>query len=495
LKSNIGTRDKSYGTQHTSCQTDWRMEDDIRLQNTKQGTYCQTLQDGRHMRYDLDAEKRGLDEHVGCNVCLQNQQSQSTTATKSSVPNTRNQLHISGDAVWDKYCAIYICENNTTNNREGEIKMQNIITQLCGQYNTVQQQTVPNLKGNSTDNNNIRRYGLDYQSKQEQTGSQEINNFPRMELEHRINDVVNNKTNEEAGDGSSNQISTVDTVAVISNRKKRGRADWTNSIYKSSIHTKRSSYHVHESGDEQMSKQSRMRQPNQVIEKSFDRSRMVDDINQEQWTKKNRNIQDLSNDINGYIFREMESNLTNTRRDYTKGIQTVENKDPNIEQKGNNSDYISIELFLANIVTQPFALPDGKAKVGLRRLIDQILLYIDEQQCEVKFRHIPGVKNTEADSLSRLAVSEDNSINKQVLQQVLEEWEIQITIDCFATRRNAKHLRYFSIENNALIENWNGVEPPCECEIPLLHCPISLIPTVIYKVELEQEKGIIIAPI
>ncbi|KAA6361997.1 MAG: hypothetical protein EZS28_042477 [Streblomastix strix] len=142
-----------------------------------------------------------------------------------------------------------------------------------------------------------------------------------------------------------------------------------------------------------------------------------------------------------------------------------------------------------------FNLTKGKAKVGQRRLIDQILLYIEEQQCEVKFRHIPGVKNTEADSLSRLAVSGDYSIDKQVLQQVLEEWEIQITIDCFATRRNAKHKRYFSIESDAFAENWDGMEQSWECEIPLLHCPISLIPAVIYKVELEQVKGIIIAPI
>ncbi|KAA6324858.1 MAG: hypothetical protein EZS28_054140 [Streblomastix strix] len=36
-----------------------------------------------------------------------------------------------------------------------------------------------------------------------------------------------------------------------------------------------------------------------------------------------------------------------------------------------------------------YNLTKGKAKVGLRRLIDQILLYIEEQQWEVKFKHIP----------------------------------------------------------------------------------------------------------
>ncbi|KAA6402114.1 MAG: hypothetical protein EZS28_002361 [Streblomastix strix] len=145
--------------------------------------------------------------------------------------------------------------------------------------------------------------------------------------------------------------------------------------------------------------------------------------------------------------------------------------------------------------TACYNLTEWKAKVAWRSLIDQILLYIDLQQSEVKFRHMPGINNTEADSLSRLVVSGDQSIDKQMQQQVLEEWEIQITIDCFAIRRNAKHHRYFSIESDALTKNWNGMEQSWECEIPLLHCPISLIPAVIYKVELEQVKGIIIAPI
>ncbi|KAA6358083.1 MAG: hypothetical protein EZS28_046390, partial [Streblomastix strix] len=145
--------------------------------------------------------------------------------------------------------------------------------------------------------------------------------------------------------------------------------------------------------------------------------------------------------------------------------------------------------------TACYNLTKGKAKVGLRRLVDQILLYIEEQQWEVKFRHIPGINNTEADSLSRLAVSGDYSVDKQVLQQVLDEWEIQITMDCFATRRNAKHNRYFSIESDSLAENWDGMEQSQECETPLLHCPISLIPAVIHKVELEQEKSELIAPI
>ncbi|KAA6370009.1 MAG: hypothetical protein EZS28_034466 [Streblomastix strix] len=98
------------------AQTEWRMEENSRLQNVKQGANCETLQDDRHMRYNLNAEERGLDVHTGYNICFQPHQSQSTTATISSVPDTENQLHISWETIWDKYCAIHICENSTTNN-------------------------------------------------------------------------------------------------------------------------------------------------------------------------------------------------------------------------------------------------------------------------------------------------------------------------------------------------------------------------------------------
>ncbi|KAA6382676.1 MAG: hypothetical protein EZS28_021795 [Streblomastix strix] len=39
------------------------------------------------------------------------------------------------------------------------------------------------------------------------------------------------------------------------------------------------------------------------------------------------------------------------------------------------------------------------------------------------------------------------------------------------------------------------MEQSWECETPLLHCPISLIPVVVRRVELKKVKGVLIAPI
>ncbi|KAA6322268.1 MAG: hypothetical protein EZS28_054453, partial [Streblomastix strix] len=166
LKKNIGTRDQAMEPNVPCAQTEWRMEENIRLQKAKQGTNCETLQDDRHTRYDLNAEKRGLDVHIKYNIGFHPYQSQPTITTISSLPNIRNQLHLSGDAVWDKYCAIYICENDTTNDREGEREISNIYTELCGRYNTIQQQLEPNIKGSNVDSNSIRRDGMDDKQKQ-----------------------------------------------------------------------------------------------------------------------------------------------------------------------------------------------------------------------------------------------------------------------------------------------------------------------------------------
>ncbi|KAA6381421.1 MAG: hypothetical protein EZS28_023053 [Streblomastix strix] len=106
------------------------MEEDFRLQNVKQRVDSQTLQDDRHLRYYLNAEKRALDMHILYSVCLQLHKGLLTIATLSNIPKTRNQLYLSGDAIQDQYCAIYICENDTINSGESEREMLNANIEL-----------------------------------------------------------------------------------------------------------------------------------------------------------------------------------------------------------------------------------------------------------------------------------------------------------------------------------------------------------------------------
>ncbi|KAA6366458.1 MAG: hypothetical protein EZS28_038015, partial [Streblomastix strix] len=193
LNGNLGANDKVMDPNILRALTERRMEEDFRLLNAKQRADSQTFQDHRHQGYDINNEKRRLDVHARYNFSHQPHKGQPTTATISSLSNIRSLLHISGNTIWDQYCSIYICKNDTTNSGQSQREMRDA-----------------NIKGNNTDNNNIRRDGMDNQSKQEQTRSQETNNIPEIELEHRINDAINNQVDEEVGDGGINQISATD---------------------------------------------------------------------------------------------------------------------------------------------------------------------------------------------------------------------------------------------------------------------------------------------
>jgi hypothetical protein len=61
-----------------------------------------------------------------------------------------------------------------------------------------------------------------------------------------------------------------------------------------------------------------------------------------------------------------------------------------------------------------------------------------EEEIRIKSVYLPGKKNKEADSLSRLSKSGDYGIKKEILKTKLLEWKIKIEIDAFANRRNRK---------------------------------------------------------
>ncbi|KAA6331728.1 MAG: hypothetical protein EZS28_053355 [Streblomastix strix] len=137
--SNSGTRDQVMESNIPRAQAEWRMEENSRLQNAEQRANSQTLQDDGHTRYDLNAKEGRLDVYTGYNLGLQPYKSQLTASTISSLSNIRSQLHASGNAIWDQYCAIYIRENDTTNSRKGKGEVRNTNTELCGRHNTIQQ--------------------------------------------------------------------------------------------------------------------------------------------------------------------------------------------------------------------------------------------------------------------------------------------------------------------------------------------------------------------
>ncbi|KAA6347071.1 MAG: hypothetical protein EZS28_052049, partial [Streblomastix strix] len=102
------------------AQTEWRMEENLRLQNVEYGAYSQTFKDNRYKGYDFNAEERGLEVHDGHNISLQPHKSQRAASITSSVKDIRNQINVSANAILFQHNAIHICENNITNNIESQ---------------------------------------------------------------------------------------------------------------------------------------------------------------------------------------------------------------------------------------------------------------------------------------------------------------------------------------------------------------------------------------
>ncbi|KAA6374120.1 MAG: hypothetical protein EZS28_030352 [Streblomastix strix] len=92
-----------------------------------------------------------------------------------------------------------------------------------------------------------------------------------------------------------------------------------------------------------------------------------------------------------------------------------------------------------------FSIAKAKAKWHLKKAIDLILQIEEENGWILTIRHIAGKQNKEADALLRLSMAGDYSIRKEVLEEVLKEWQVEITVDLFKARNYAEHKRYYTL--------------------------------------------------
>jgi hypothetical protein len=89
--------------------------------------------------------------------------------------------------------------------------------------------------------------------------------------------------------------------------------------------------------------------------------------------------------------------------------------------------------------------------------------------------HIPGKSNQVADSLSRLAMSGDYQIRREILVDALQQLKMRPSVDVFANRRNRQCKRFYSLMPDSWSIGQDGLSKSWIGEIPLLHPPIPLI--------------------
>jgi hypothetical protein len=134
---------------------------------------------------------------------------------------------------------------------------------------------------------------------------------------------------------------------------------------------------------------------------------------------------------------------------------------------------------------------------SLKEEMIKIMEMLEENNMRLRSSHIPGVRNTVADQLSRVYDVSDYSITFDCLDSILQCFDTTIAIDLFAATHKAKADRFYgfgvcegSLGTDALAYSWKN-EKGTLYAFP----PIVLIEKVLRKLKTEDGTMIIITPL
>jgi hypothetical protein len=135
--------------------------------------------------------------------------------------------------------------------------------------------------------------------------------------------------------------------------------------------------------------------------------------------------------------------------------------------------------------------------VALLHLTRAIFSLLEELDCRIHVRHIPGVDNSLTDSLSRLEKTGDYSLRHDVFQHAVRTLQVVPTIDLFAAAHNAKCGKFVALPGTlatgAMMEDAFGLET-WKLGIPYVFPPVQLIGRVLQRLIQEQVEALIVVP-
>jgi hypothetical protein len=123
-----------------------------------------------------------------------------------------------------------------------------------------------------------------------------------------------------------------------------------------------------------------------------------------------------------------------------------------------------------------------------------IMQFLENRQIHLHASYIPGVENTIADRLSRLARSGDYQIQQKVFEAGIQQLHTSVDVDLFSTRRNRKVQAFVSIEQDDEAIGRDAFSMTWRTFSPLIHPPIPLLLRCLRKVKEERVRGVVIAP-
>ncbi|KAA6357214.1 MAG: hypothetical protein EZS28_047259, partial [Streblomastix strix] len=283
--------------------------------------------------------------------------------------------------------------------------------------------------------------------------------IPGMDVQLSNNENIIDQREKEGIESSSSKINKVNNGLKTPKDQKRGKFGWQASIFHSITQTRRTASITNKQINEQSCENNGLDKRNDSNEKMFDRAILVDDSIGEQQTKDDR--QELEQNINfdKRINFRMESECDQEQHTNPKDLPTIRSGNGEFEPARDTGDIQSIEV---------------------------------ENGCAFTIGHITEKQKKEANALSRLSMAGDYSIKKEVLEEVLKDWQVGITVHLFAARNNAKHKRYYTLGKDKNADGGDSKIVSWEEEFELIHQPIPIISRVIREIIEERTQGVII---
>ncbi|KAA6355550.1 MAG: putative Transposon Tf2-6 polyprotein [Streblomastix strix] len=145
--------------------------------------------------------------------------------------------------------------------------------------------------------------------------------------------------------------------------------------------------------------------------------------------------------------------------------------------------------------TTAFNLRRQAAAGPLAQITIRILNWAESRDIQLQPIHIPGMMNTTADALSRLARSGDYSISPVRVHLIMNKFGIQAQIDAFSTRKNKVLKQYCSSREDRKALSRDGLAISWNSQLIWAHPPIPLIAKCLQKIIQEKvDLTILITP-
>ncbi|KAA6365389.1 MAG: hypothetical protein EZS28_039085 [Streblomastix strix] len=318
----------------------------------------------------------------------------------------RSTLYTSGNAFRDLNSTEDLCKYTINNNRLSEKQQSSLDSELRRRHSVLDARPVIVGQGNRVDSIGIQEIQICDQREKEQ-------------VETGI--TIQNEGIESTG----SKIDKASNGLEITKDYKRGK---TTSLTNKQV-------------NEQSCENVGLDEPNDSNKKVLDRVVLVEEPGGEQQAKDDRQEIELDNNTDGRVNCRMENEYDQE--------QHANQKDILIMGSGNGKFQLARDIgdiwSETDNTTGCFSIARAKAKCHLRNAIDSILQIEEENGWTLTIKHIAGKQNKEADALSSLSMAGDYSIKMEIFEEVLKEWQVEITVDLFAARNNVKRKRDYTL--------------------------------------------------